>query len=582
MLNNSHITGLDVATICHLGWRRRQLGWSPGRIGRQAGRGVLLLSALVAIVCGCGELHFVPSPYTPQDVELVFSTQENITVIRWRVSAGLPVSDTRFELRGADGSFTPIDFASSVFPGGVNACKDGKGSCAQYVVRGEYPAVDGDHPVRAVHTTYGVLPGGPATTSTMSETLTVESFFHVHNDLVYANMKDAVAADGPYDFPRTYERAMWATSGLCVSDTAPDGVSFSSLDASGAFPPVTPLTDAGIYCVAARPLPSDGGDRAMAQTRVATVPEVVTGQQLFDPPVERAPIIYQIILDLQIPVPDRCASAISTIENLVAGQLSQWGVQVVKLPTINLSQAGDGAEAGAGCAQVDEPTVNAAQIADAVQQTVKMFPEVHQQFHLLYFNNLNALLPQSLTTSLQALFDDLGPPPGYDLMTISWLFNPPGATANLTWTQAIHWFSADDPSFVQSIDQLVNGTFPYETQVHDPTEPVLLLSNDDVAAYAGDLVKICSASPSIEPVSQHPSIHQIVGPSWMIDAADPPAYLVNLPVQADTPAETFVEASALVGYQICTRYCTDHPYLTEAGTGVTSWTNNVACTSKDY
>ena len=69
-----------------------------------------------------------------------------------------------------------------------------------------------------------------------------------------------------------------------------------------------------MYCVATRPIPADGGDAAVAQTKVATLPEVMTASRSSTPPVERSPIIYQIVLDLEIPVPDRCADVIQKIE----------------------------------------------------------------------------------------------------------------------------------------------------------------------------------------------------------------------------------------------------------------------------
>ena len=118
---------------------------------------------LLALTAGCGELHFVPSPYTPQDVELIYSSQEDITVIRWRLSSTAPLDDNRFEMLGPNG-YQTIDFSQSVFEGGVTACTDKRGgSCAQYIVRGEYGVPDGARPVQAVHDLYGVLPGLPPT-----------------------------------------------------------------------------------------------------------------------------------------------------------------------------------------------------------------------------------------------------------------------------------------------------------------------------------------------------------------------------------------------------------------------------------
>jgi hypothetical protein len=421
-------------------------------------------------------------------------------------------------------------------------------------------------------------------TRTADTTLSIESFFHFHNDHVYVNMTDAIAADGPYRFPRSYERAMWSTSGLCVSDAAPDGVSFKTLDATGGFDPEPlPLTESGIYCVASRPLPSDQGGAAMVQTRIATLPEVETRVQTFEPPIEQAPVIYQIVLDLEIPVPDRCASAIQMIETLVDSTLGRAPVPVRKLPTLNLAQTAGGSP----CAQTDDRALDAANLADAVKMQVTAFPEVHQQFHFLYFNNLDSPLPRTLTDSMHAFFDALAAPAGYDLQTLSWLFNPGAATlgSDLVWWRAppgYPWIAADDPRFGQALTDYTEGALPYESQVHDPGDPVPLLTTDENPRYGGDSIKICDASPAVQAVASVKNPAPIYAWSWTIDPDSPPAYLVSLQPEIAVPANQFVDQSAIVHYQICSRYCVDHPYVSDAGVGVTSWAADPRCASKDY
>ena len=294
---------------------------------------------LLLLTFGCGELHFLPSPFSPQYVELIYSEQEHLTVVRWRVDAPAPVEATRFEMLGPDNQYHPIDFDKSAFPGGVIDCGDGRGACAQYVVRGKYEIARTSRPVQAVHDVYGILPGGFATTRSVSTTLAMESFFHSGNDIVFARVtKDDVGRAGPYSFPRKFERTIWPTGGLCIADTAPTDVMFSLLDEATGFPPPTPLTVAGTYCVATRPIPSDEGDRAMVQVKIATLPEIQTLSQFFEPPIERSPIIYQIVLDLEIPVPDRCADVTEKIETLIDRYFKKSGVSTYWLSIINLAE----------------------------------------------------------------------------------------------------------------------------------------------------------------------------------------------------------------------------------------------------
>jgi hypothetical protein len=533
----------------------------------------LALSA-VAFVSGCGDVHFIPSPFTPQNVEMFFSLQEDITVVRWRLSSTAP-GDTRFEMLGPSG-YQPIAFETSVFAGGVVPCGDDEGSCAQYVVRGRYEPEQGTRPIRAVHPLYGPLPGGIPEFTVMSETLTMKSFFRVHNDLVYVNIEDRVASGGPHAFPRPYERAMWATTGLCVSEAAPDGVGFSPLDASSSFPPETPLTENGIYCVATRPRPADAGAATLVQTRIATLPEVVTGHHRYRPTVETSPVVYQIILDLDIPVADRCAKALQLIESTVANALV--GTTVRKLPTVNLA----GGPSGNGCSQVDDRELRAIDIAQAVKQVVVSLPEKHQQFHLLYFNNLDAPLQPKLAESFRALFDALSSPPGYDLYTLRWLFNPgAGAIPDLGWWKVTPWLTADDPAFDRALREYASAALPYMSQFHDVGDPVQFVTDAEAAAHDGHRIKICSSSPSVQPlaVTNPPQLPQAW--TWTIDGDDPPSYIVALPTQIAAPASWFFEARVDVDYQICARWCTDHPYLNPSGSGVLSWTDSPDCASED-
>lgn len=571
-------------TICQrlntarLNTRRRQRRWRGGQRRCLGAQGSALVFAIVVILGGCGEVHFIPSPYTPEAVEAVFSVQEQVTVIRWRLGAAAPAADTQFELLGPNG-YQPIDFSRSVFPSGVAACADGAGACAQFVVRGQAAIAQGDHPIRAVHPTYGVLPGGPAAVRTLSTTLSLQSYFHFKNDRVFVSFMDELANDGPYAFPRSYDSAMWPTSGLCVSDVAPEGVRFEALNDDGGFAPREELSESGIYCVASRPIPHDGGGAAMVQTRVATVPEVETRVQNFDPPVEQAPVIYQIVLDLEIPVPDRCAAAVQTIETLVDSTFGRAPVPVRKLPTLNLAQT----DGGSPCAQTDGRSLAAADMADAVKKQVIAFPEVHQQFHFLYFNNLDSPLPRTLTDSMHALFDALGSPPGYDLMPLWWMFNPGAAAASdLSWWRTSTWIAADDPQFGQALTDYAENTLPYESQLHDPGDPVAFLSPEETPNYAGGFIKICQSSPSVQPLWSLKNPTPVFDPSWAIDGESSPAYLVYLQPEIAVQATSFVDQSAIVHYQLCTRYCADHPYLTDAGQGAKSWATDTRCASPEY
>ncbi len=538
---------------------------------------------------GCGAVEFIPSPFTPQKVDLIYSTQEDISIVRWRISSTAPGSDLQFQFLGDDG-YQTIDFSQSIYPGGGAPCGDGQGTCYQYVVRGQYPAASRPRPVQGVHATYGVLPGELAHPSTVATTLSLTSFFHTNNDQVYVDVTDQVAADGPYAFPRSYQHAMWPTAGLCVAGAPPPGTPFAALDATGGFAPVLPLTQEGSYCVGLQPVPADAGGAALAQTRVETVPVFADLTQTYSPPVEQSPIIYLIVLDLDIPIADRCTSALSTIEQTVdqAMNAANVAVPVEKLGTLNLAMdtGGDGAP---GCSQSGSETVPAADIAQEVFQKISAYPQVHQQVHVLYFNNLDAPLATTLVASLNDLFSDLQfAPPPYQLETISWIFNPDlGALPQngVSWTRGPGqpWKAADDPSFPPMLATYVMDNLPYESQTHDYDVPVPLLSAAQAAQDDGGQIKICDSTKVVTPAyaDSDPLVTFPGALSWPVVAATPPGYLVALAPQIDVPYSQFVAETVNVDYQVCTAYCDGHPYVSQAGTGASSWSQSYLCAEGD-
>jgi hypothetical protein len=544
--------------------------------------------AITVLSMGCGDVLFVPSPYTPQNVDLVYSSQEDITIVRWRISSTAQLGDDlQFQILGVNDN-KPLDFSQSLFPGGGSLCADGEGSCFQYVQAGQYPVALYPRPVQAVDTTYGTLPGALANARTEDQTLGVSPFFHTNNDLVYVDLTDTVAFESPYVYPRSYDRSMWPTDALCVSDSAPAGVSFSPLDPKTyGFPPDLPLSDKGIYCVGVRPIREDGVSGAVAQGRVATQPQVTDMAQTFTPPVEQSPVIYQIIFDLDIPNPDRCPLALATIESTVdqAMKMANTTALPVKLTTRNVAIDLNATDASGPCTQQDAPALPSADMAQAVYQQISQFPQTYQQFHLFFFSNLDSPLAPSLNSSLDALFTDLAsPPPPYTLDVKNWLFNPgpaavatPG-TASPSWWMVQTWQDFADPALAQMLDSYAQQNLPYESQLHDASVPVPLLSPDDATSDDGGSIKICDSTLPVTPVEigTSPLVTFLQTEAWPVIDANPPGYQVSFPPNDRIPYAQFAPQSVALDFQVCTAYC-DHPYVSTAGTGVTSWATSPLC-----
>lgn len=525
----------------------------------------MMLAGVSGAVSGCADARFVPSPFAPVDVGVTYSQQEDVTVLRWRLRA-TDLGSVRFLLE-REGAWVPVDFEASVYPGGVTPCGDGEGSCAQIVLPGRYVASVA-RPVRSVHTHLGGFAGGEAAITERVSTLEVSAFFHPGNHAVETHVVDWIGGDTTFEFPRPLERAVWPTGGLCVPGGVPSDAVFVP-HGNGTVEGPSPLRDAGFYCVAVRGVTRDGPPGHEAPVRIATLPEVQPADHVYRPTIETSPIVYQLVLDLEIPVADRCAAALAGIEAAVTRVLGSRGAPVHQMPTVNLSA--DGPDT---CHQKAGRSLDATAMAQAVKKLVtSSFPERHHRYLLIYFQNLRAPLPDVLDASLTALRKSMAAP--FDLLEVAWSLSPTEATSTFKWDVASPWLAADDPSFDGELRSVVDPTLPFRSELHDDLAPLALLDPAETQAMAGRRLKVCASTPTVTMLSRGQA-RPASPPSFVIETDDPPSYRVKLPRQIAVADSLFRQSSVLVRYEICSRYC-DHPYRGRGGIDVASWTDSAAC-----
>src|SRR5215467_4271573 len=79
--------------------QRRRPDGQHRRRARARVLAVLMLLGPAVFSVGCGDVLFVPSPFTPQNVDLVYSRQEDISIVRWRIDSTEPTgSDLKFQI----------------------------------------------------------------------------------------------------------------------------------------------------------------------------------------------------------------------------------------------------------------------------------------------------------------------------------------------------------------------------------------------------------------------------------------------------------------------------------------------------
>jgi hypothetical protein len=561
--------------------------------------GLRILRFALGILCAasaCGNVNFVPAPFAPRNVELVYSQQEDITAVRWRMSAGQADPAVTYELADASGGWQSVDFAASLYPGGVAPCGQGGGICAQMVLPGHYqPPVDST-PVRSHNPTYGISPGDIGTEKIYPQTLVINSHFTRDNQTVAVSIRDEIGGDSTYVFPRPLQRAVWSRRGLCVPGFYPADTPFDPVGGlTEPWPPPAPLSDTGLYCAGVRTQPTSGATGTDDQTAIDTVPEVFDADMpTYTVPTEETPFTYQIVLDLSIPAAGRCQEAIQEIQTNISNVFSNVAgraVQLRALPLIDLSTNIDPQTGmpGTPCRQSPYRALDAVSVGNDLKRAAAAWPEQHRRYYMLYFNNLRAELPTSLTQSFSDLAQNIAtnPLPG-DFQAMLWPWGPPEMTSSYTgWSmQPMSWSAADDPNFISQLTDFAQMNLPIISEIQDPTKPVQLLSNDDAQKYDGGLIRLCTIS--ITPPGDgglHMVGHDADGKvtvlptasQYPVKAGDPPAFLLEVPPVWAVPDVGFAPHKAKIHYEICKRYC-DHAFTAEAGNQVVSgWLDSPYC-----
>ena len=182
-------------------------------------------------------------------------------------------------------------------------------------------------------------------------------------------ISDKIGGDSTYRFPRPYQGAIWERRGVCVPGFHPADTHFDAVQASQrTWTGPDPLSAEGRYCAAVRGVMTTGDPGIDDPVAVDTLPETVSQDYLYTVPTELTPFSYRIVLDLSIPVADRCPEAVQTIQDTVATMLRKY-TEVRTLPVIDLSAGPDPETGGPGmpCRQSPVRSLDAAAVAQEVK-----------------------------------------------------------------------------------------------------------------------------------------------------------------------------------------------------------------------
>jgi hypothetical protein len=527
-------------------------------------RGTKIATALAILCAGaCGQVEFIPSPYTPQNLSMRYSPDEDLSVLRWQITAtGDDMTGTTFDLLQSDGSWKPIQFGAAPYASGTYPCNGL--TCAQLVLRGRYPFdVGGLSPVRAHSPDGFVVPGMIIRQSALQirPSLTVSAVFAADNLSVDVAIADLLFEGGP--LARHFAMAVWPQgSGECTQPLSPD-VLVAGTTANA--PVAQPLTPEGRYCAAVHGTPDDGGRFLRVGAAALSHPETIAGVKNYQPASEQAPVLLQLILDLAIADPTRCQQVRDTLLSTLraACNTAATGGSFHEFALIDLAP---------NCQRTDSRGFDPVGLADSIKQYVRQnVTQVNNRVVLFYANNLASPVPSTLNDELAQLpMMFVG---DARVRTYYWSMTAAGATMNVAFDLPGVWTAIEDPTFMTSIQMAAAANLPFMTQLHDDNTMIELLDPQMVQTERGGFLKICTATPPVQlATGGTPQTTNDVG----IDPAAPPGFFVQLPPKITVPHQSFASDDVIVRWEICRRWC-DHPFKTDTGIAGDSWRSSSEC-----
>jgi hypothetical protein len=540
-----------------------------------------LLTCLVALAAlsglsSCADIRFERSPYALRALDIVYSDQEDMTFLVWRLRDSADPSRVRFELL-QEGAYVPIALEDAPFPAAPYAC-DQYYLCFQYQLPGRVRWGADELPVRSIHEQEGIYGGSEPTQRLVGETVDMEPIAIQRNETIATRRYDWFAVEG-IPLERGYEYQLVASSAgygegpaelVCDAMRSDRWISFDeelTLDHAWVESP---------RCLVIRPKREDGVGGAEVVRVMPPSAELSSESQIYKPPILAPAPIYLYLTDLLIRSEERCLRAQREIMRTLDNQFSTRSPGAVRLgPFFPLDPLTG--EAKDGCQQASAQDYPVQQIVDAVERARARLPEEDvTRVVIIYMNNAD--LPPSLRVlfQLQMLQLQLSELPGVSLYSMAIASNTL-LSIEYEWQHKIGWRPIDDETLSDDLTSWSKAVLPFRTMDHTRQTPILIPAPQS-ARGEPEFFKICASSP--EPLSirlgQMGRLQGFGRNFYAWPEGDVPSYYIELPEQIVVPYKEYKNNNATLEVEVCERFC-DQPFRSSNGDVFSNWLLTSRC-----
>jgi hypothetical protein len=528
---------------------------------------LLLLSAAV----GCSFIEFERGPYAVRGVDVVYSIQEDLTFIVWRLSDEASPDRVSFELF-LEGHYQPLDLAGAPYPAEPYGC-DRRYLCFQYQLHGRYDIPAGIRPVRSIHERHGLIEGTPARRHEALRTFGVNPIGLERNRTLDPRRYDWFVAH-KIPLKRQYQWQLVDAAPTSDADMREQHEAICARPGSSWQPMFDRISVPHSWverprCMAARPIRSDG------QGVTVTVPflpsaEVVWERQDYVPPGVSHPTIYAFLFDMQVRNSSRCAQIKRTLATTVADATTRVAAErphpVRRLGPYTPVDPVAGEDLD-GCSQIARQDYPVTRMIEDVKDAAEDFGDEDVRVVWIYVNNVELPPSERLLRQLFELEMLIADEPR--LHSYPWAIGSNFIMSAGPWSWATGWRPIEDETFIGDLKAFADYNLPFRTMRHDTLTDVRIRPLEGVTRPMD--LRICQTTVTFDQLRLGPDLY--FGPwdrafPWPDD--DQLHYRVFLPPQDMVPFQEYRRVTNSVVVEVCERFC-DNPFRTRAGLDFLNW-----------
>ncbi len=536
-----------------------------------------VLALCASLASSCSSIEFEYGPYAVQQFDIVYSQQENMTFLAWRLPKASSPDDYDFELyHEQERRFLRLDLTQAIFPAKPYTCKKNY-VCFQYQIPGRYtfssrpdaPA----NPIRTVHHSYGTFPGGPPRIHEAATTFGIRPIA-IDNNSAFDPRRDDWFVTNDIPFTRKYE---WQLVDLADSPAGSSPTAERCAEPATAQNAWAALSSKATlpndwtskaHCMVARPI-AQGRSGTSVKTPFSPSAELVWEVQNYEPPTTTHPTLYAFLFDLQITNEQRCEAIkktiVSTVKTSFEKTLEKRPGTATFIGTYTPISADTG-EPTSGCTQRTRQDYPIAEIIDDMKLVATTFAPKLARVVFIYLNNMN--LPPS-GRGLEQIFElDMMFQHDPQLVPYYWAISTNIWLQSVNWDATTGWSPIEEQIFIDSLKNFAQPRIPFRTMEHDLDTPVPIYK--PAGAIDPQFFKICDYTPQISGVLLPKDLfpRQLTTFKW--PATELASYVVNLGAQDLVEYDDYRRQKSRIILETCQRFC-DGPFRTQSGIDYDNW-----------